>query len=434
MPLMEWQRQVAEVALELLPDGKPAYRKVIVTVPRQNGKTSLLLALMCHRAVNWGQPQHIGYTAQDGSAARKKLIQELLPIMRKSKLWKLGRRGYEGVGDERIIWENGSQIDVVASTSSSGHGRTYDLVFFDEAFDDVDDRREQALIPTMITKPDAQTWVVSTAGDEGSVYLRQQMELGRAAATAWTDEGVAYFEWSAPDDADIDDPETWRACMPALGVTIDEKEVAFTRHSSTEGLFRRSMLNQWTASEERVIPASLWNAVQRQELELDRAAVAFGLDVHPDRETGSIAVADSSQRCQVIEAGRPVGKNENGQTLVERVIELCTKYTGSCVIDGRGPASLFRVQMETAGVKVHEYTASDIAKACARIYDAVADNEIQIQRHEKLDQAAAGASKRVILDSWTWSRSGLSDITPLVALTMAFHQAARAQSVWVFRG
>ena len=42
-PFMPWQRQVADVALELLPDGSFAYREVIVTVPRQQGKTTMVL-------------------------------------------------------------------------------------------------------------------------------------------------------------------------------------------------------------------------------------------------------------------------------------------------------------------------------------------------------------------------------------------------------
>jgi phage terminase large subunit-like protein len=430
---MEWQRQVVDVALELLPNGRPAYRKVILTVPRQNGKTTMILAVTCHRAVKWGRAQHIGYTAQDGNAARKKLIQEQVPVITQSRLWVLGRRAYQGVGDERIVWKNGSQVDVVASSKSSGHGRTYDLVFFDEAFEDADDRREQSLIPTMITVPDAQVWVVSTAGDEGSVYLRQQTELGRGAAAEGMTTGVAYFEWSAPDDAPIDDPKTWWSCMPALGRTIQESEVAFTRETSSENLFKRTMLNQWTASEDRVIPVALWDAVNVDELEVDRESPIFGLDVAPDRDTASIAVADGDKHCQIVETGLAPS------AAAKRVTELGEKYSGSVVIDSRGPAALFRDQIEDAGVKVYEYAVSDIAKACAWLYDEVADAgtnnpPIRIEHCDALDLAVGSATKRVVFDTWTWSRAGRADISPLVALTMAAYKASKAAQVWVYSG
>src|ERR1035437_1162136 len=53
LPFMPWQRLVADVGLELLPNGLPAYRTAIFTVPRQSGKTTLLLALVIHRAIFW---------------------------------------------------------------------------------------------------------------------------------------------------------------------------------------------------------------------------------------------------------------------------------------------------------------------------------------------------------------------------------------------
>ena len=53
-PLMPWQRHVVDVALELRPDGIPAYRQVTLSVPRQSGKSTLLAALMVHRLLGWG--------------------------------------------------------------------------------------------------------------------------------------------------------------------------------------------------------------------------------------------------------------------------------------------------------------------------------------------------------------------------------------------
>ena len=69
-PLLPWQRQVADVASEYRPGGGWVYPTVIVTVPRQSGKTTLLGAVMCHRAMVI--PDHMGwYTAQTGIMARE---------------------------------------------------------------------------------------------------------------------------------------------------------------------------------------------------------------------------------------------------------------------------------------------------------------------------------------------------------------------------
>src|SRR5213078_2636771 len=64
--LMPWQRDVLDTALEVDPKtGLLIYREAVLTVPRQSGKTWLLLCLMVHRALGFGEPQQILYTAQN---------------------------------------------------------------------------------------------------------------------------------------------------------------------------------------------------------------------------------------------------------------------------------------------------------------------------------------------------------------------------------
>src|SRR5215475_9277242 len=50
-PLMPWQSYVADVGLEVDADGRFVYKLIIVTVPRQSGKTTLFGAVLDHRAL-----------------------------------------------------------------------------------------------------------------------------------------------------------------------------------------------------------------------------------------------------------------------------------------------------------------------------------------------------------------------------------------------
>ena len=66
--LFEWQRQVADVALELDTEGNYHYRTVGVTVGRQNGKTALAAI---RAALELLKPGTVTiYTAQDRNLAR----------------------------------------------------------------------------------------------------------------------------------------------------------------------------------------------------------------------------------------------------------------------------------------------------------------------------------------------------------------------------
>jgi hypothetical protein len=54
----------------------------------------------------------------------------------------------------------------------------------DEAFAQEDARLEQGLRPTMITRPQPQLWVVSTAGTRKSAYLRGRSTPGGRAVSS----------------------------------------------------------------------------------------------------------------------------------------------------------------------------------------------------------------------------------------------------------
>src|SRR6266704_2030704 len=219
-PFMPWQRDAAMVGCEI--DGRtglPAYRKVLITVPRQQGKTTLYLSWQISRCLSprWAQPQRSAFTAQSGKDARDKWMDELFPLISRSRALKpLVSRIYEGMGNEYIKFTNGSLIRLLSTSASSGHSKTLHQAVLDEIWHDADSRREQGLGPSMLTIADAQTLMCSTAGTAASVVLDRAMKLGRAAAEADSGHGTAYVEYSAPDGWDPDDEESYFSFMPAL--------------------------------------------------------------------------------------------------------------------------------------------------------------------------------------------------------------------------
>ncbi len=420
---MPWQGLVADVGTEIDPDtGQPAYREVICTVPRQSGKTTLVLSFELQRALRWSGAQRIAYTAQTGWDARRKLIDDQAPMLMNSALRAGVDRVLRGSGNESITFRNGSRIDVLATTEAAGHGRVIDFAVIDEAFSDTDDRREQALLPAMATKSAAQLLVVSTMGTDASTYLNRKIEAGRNAVGMDAGYGVAYFEWSAVDDADIDDPDTWRGCMPALGLTINESVVRHARQTMSEGDFRRAMLNQRTSSDERVIPLSMWEQVCRDDV-TPSGQMRFALDVNPERSAAAIAAADMDGNGELIDHRPGVS------WVVERVVELAKRWGGEVSLDAYGPAGSLADEIEAQGVKVRRLTSRDVAYACASFFDAVVDHKIRIRRNTALDDAAAAARRRVTGDSWVWARRDTDcDISPLVALTVALDGSSRTKT------
>ena len=250
-PLMPWQQQVADVATELDESGALYYRNIRVLVPRQQGKTALELAVAVHRANAWPD-QVITYAAQTRIKAREKWQEDHVKTLNRSPFGPQGGRYTVSLanGNEAIHWRNGSRHGIAAATDTSGHGDVLDLAFVDEAWAHVDNRLEQAFQPAMLTRtrpglPGAQLWDVSTAGNHRSLYLRRKVTQGRALVEDGGPIRIAYFEWSAPPEADPEDEATWWSCMPALGHTIHPDAVRSMLDSMELAEFRRACLNQW---------------------------------------------------------------------------------------------------------------------------------------------------------------------------------------------
>jgi len=164
--------------------------------------------------------------------------------------------------------------------------------FADEAWA-LEQGLEQGLSPTMVTRPQPQLWVVSTAGTARSAYFRGKVERGRRGPGS----SVAYFEWSAVPDSDPGDRATWWGCMPALGHTVTEARIAAEFERLELADFCRAYLNWWPGeipADWLVITEADWRALA----DPDSAAVdpvAFAADVTLERSHAAIAVPGCAQ-------------------------------------------------------------------------------------------------------------------------------------------
>jgi phage terminase large subunit-like protein len=430
-PLLGWQQYVADVGLEVLPNGKFAYREVVVHVPRQQGKSRLLLIVMLVRALA-ERRQRVIYTAQSGLMARGKLIDDWLPELEQSQFASLFTTRLVN-GHEALRFSNDSRIELVASTRKAGHGLTIDLAMIDEAFALPDARLEQALKPAMVTRSSPQLWITSTAGvPSESAYLWSKVETGRQMAGAGLDGGMGYFEWSAPEDADPGDPDVWRACMPALSRTVPAEAITADFQSMQVGEFCRAYLNQWRApASDPVIPLERWRELAEPYAE-SPAPEVLAVDASPEGTTDTACVAAATRRGD----GRiHVGVLEHGPGrgwVVERVAELFREHSPRKVlVDARGPARELVDDLEQAGVRRLVITnAGEMSQACEFFLRAVNDGRIVHRGTAELMAAIDGARKRTLGDSWAWKRRGSScDITPLVAVTVAHYGARRPTGI-----
>jgi hypothetical protein len=440
--LLPWQRRVFDVALEHDGDGNLRYREVVVTVPRQSGKSLALLVLSAWRLTLMarrvtpvlaaaGRPDrtHRVYaTAQTGEAMRKKFRGDWVPMFTGTKLAPFVTGVRLANGSERLSladpeggWAS-TLSPVPASNRSAAHGNVVDLAIMDEAFADSDDSREQALRPGMNTRPSPQLWVVSTAGDDLSLYLRRKVDRGRVGLEQGDLRSTAYFEWSAPDDADADDPGVWAACMPALGGITPVEAIESARESMPDGEFRRAYLNQWVQGDEKVIPMDSWMRCEAQADGVSGDPV-FALDMNPLRTHATLAVSDG-HTVEVVAC-----REGDVDAAVSDAVRAC-RGSHRLVVDQGSPAHSKVAELRAAGVTVVEVGFAECKDAAGELFDLVRNERLAVMHHDQLSKAAEGARKRMYGDRFTWTRNHPDvDLTPLTAVTLALHGARRHQPI-----
>lgn len=440
---MPWQQYVADVICELdLDTGEFVYSEWGLTVPRQSGKSTFLLAKAVHRASAtkfFGPNQHMLYTAQTRKDARKKFEEDYAAVLTGSAHFRSRADCRWGNGNEHIRFPNGSRFGIEANTEKAGHGGTLDEADIDEAFAQVDSRLEQAFEPAMLTRRNTRLGVVSTAGwIDGSPFLQTKVRVGREAVGVGQRRGLAYFEWSAPEDADPGDPEVWKACMPALrhagnptGTIPFEAIARRYERAVSEGKlndFRRAYLNQWvpkSSDEPPTISEAMWATGADKDSTLSGRPV-LALDVTMDRQVSYIACAgdreDGATHAQVL------AQLPGTEHVVAEILALRSRReTGPLLLDPGSAAGALIPDLERAEVPLELVTANEVAQACGAFYDAFIQARIKYVPHDALAAAVGNAVLRASArgaSRWYPIGDGPS-VSPLYAVTLAAHGHAK---------
>jgi hypothetical protein len=276
----------------------------------------------------------------------------------------------------------------------------------------------------MITRRDAQLFVVSTAGDAQSVLLNKKIADNRERLAAEPDapSRIAYLEWSAPPEADPAEESVWWDCMPALGRTIHPDDIRAELESMDDRDFRRAYYNQTDLGEVEgsALPLEAWADAATANSRAT-STVSFALDVAPDRSWSSVGIAGANPW-----GGRHVGliRHERGTHWpVEYIARKADELDVTQVAVAAGTqAALMATALEQAGLTVIVHSRADVAAACAGFYDDLVNGDLTYTPGQTdLDSAVAGAV-------WTGGDSRVFNrnasrtvISPLYTIVLARH-------------
>lgn len=492
MDLFPWQRWLLIHALELagdlrvtmnafgqlvMPDRDPMdplfrFRRVVVLVARQNGKSTLSQALSLFFLYVLGVDLILG-TAQDLDTAEEVWDAVLDTIEETPDLAELADRPVKVNGKKTIRLKTGERYKVKAANRRAGRGLSGDLILLDELREHQSWDAWAAITKTTQARPSAMIWALSNAGDMSSVVLRTlrmmaHNELGdpdgiNAAAAAnllptgdeisemvdLTDADDAaepevapedmvgeastlgIFEWSAPPGCSVMDPAGWQWANPSLGHGISRQTIAGDastegKSPETEWVFRTEVLCQWPDGAMRgpFAPGSWERQLVKDEAdaEVRRARLvsakrAMCVHVSHDRSRAYIAAAGENVLGEtvvsVVQSGLGVAwvrpwLEENA----DRILSVTGQGRGSWVSDliNEWEAD------PTFRLPLVPWAGAELVAAFGQAFDALRDGTVWHTDQPILDTAAALAKKKDLGGGWVIDdRGSKCDTAPLNA-------------------
>jgi len=433
--LLPWQCWLLIHMLELNEDGTFRFRTVLILVARQNGKTLLMQVVSLWRMYVDGAALIIG-TAQNLDVAEEawektvELAQDTADLAVEIK--HVDRTN----GKKALRLQTGERYKVAASSRRGGRGLSSELAMLDELREHRTWQAWSAVSKTTLAKRNAQIVATSNAGDSESVVLAHlraraldAIARGNEATT------LAIFEWSAPEDAAIDDRAgAWVPANPSLGHPgmITEEAIASALETDPEEEFKTEVLCQWS---DKAITPSLplddWDECLN-EASLLAGAIIFAADINPRRTHASIAAAGVSTES---DDGDPLWHVEITKTgpgtdwLLDELARLAGEYNAEVYIDPASPAGSLIAPLLKLGVKVETIQSGrEFAQACSQFHDAVTAHELVHIGQEQLDDAVIQARTRPLGETWAFTHKGVEgDITPLIAGVIALAGAQKIE-------
>lgn len=345
-------------------------------------------------------------------------------------------------GQQEISFTNGSRI--LFGAREQGFGRGFSGVGI-EVFDEAQILTQKALddmIPAMNASANALTLFMGTPptpSDPSDVFTTIRDRALNQAPT-----GMLYVEFAADKNANPDDRKQWKKANPSYPARTNEASIIRMRSLLPEDSFKREALGIWDekAVQKAAIDPHEWEATTVPG-KPDNATPSIGIDMNPQRTAISIACCwknTDGAHIQLINYKNP--SQAGTQWAIDYITSKWDKLA-AVVIDGQSPAINLITDLQDNHVKVTVTRAYDMAKACGRFMDMLHAKTLTHkpdEQQEPLALAVQAATTRPVgqAGAFAWNRKDTdSDISPLVACTLALHGAytarrnpGRKQQLW----
>ena len=394
----EWQDGLGRAILAKREDGKYAASigGVVLSISRQTGKTftigSTIVALCIlfpGLKVVW--TAHRGRTADEtfkslqGMVKRKRIAPRILSVRTAN-------------GQEEIAFTNGSRMLFGARESGFGRGfEAVDIIVFDEA-QILSQKALEDMVPTTNVATNPLVFLMGTPPKPSDPAPMSEAfsSLRRGALSGELDD-VLFVEFSADENADVEDRRQWHKGNPSYPHRTPEAAMLRMKRLLGDESFRREGMGVWDkhTTTSALIPSARWGGLRVYEA--PPGTVGYGVKFSADGSRVALAVAvrpddDSPVHVEVV-------RSESMALGTAWLAEwLSTRWRGclGIAIDGKSGAGQLVNALRAARVPARVIiipTLDQVISAHAMLLEAVVSDPAGVSHFAQagLDDAVAGA-------------------------------------------
>lgn len=436
----KWQLDILKDWLAVDEDGFFTSSICGVSVPRQNGKNTLLEMRELYGA--WALGEKILHTAHEVKSHTNAFnrVCSYFENPDNEQLYKSVKRIRKANGQERIelndvvdnegnVIAEGGWIAFSARSKTAMRGQdAYDVVIFDEA-QELTHEQLNAVVPILSASKSGNTQTIMTGTPpevtcEGTAFqdIRQEIIKGRRKKSCW-------HEWSVSEVGNIFDEKRWEATNPALGKRIMRERIEDELTLLSADGFARERLGMWLEGvQNTIISRKKWDALSVDEelapAETETEKTAFGVKFTPDGSRVSLGVARLDKGDPAyIELVEEKDLSHGMQWLVDGLAGS-TKKASCVVIDGKSGSQTLIERLRDAGVPRKFIVAPSTVDVVSAYGGFLTDINEKMFTHLKspaLDESVYNAMKRNIGNAGGFGFVGYgdTDVSPLEAVALA---------------
>lgn len=295
--LLPWQKKIVYRWLAVIWDEDEqkwrwANPKAGLLVPRQNGKTEIIIARIIGGMIFMNEA--LIYTAHSDKtveAVRRRVMNFFYQAEEEIRDLLTAEFDKEPKSLDYVELRGGGYCVFRTRTRTGGLGSTNDTLILDEAQEETDAQQE-ALLPTISAGKSQNSQILRagtppSGGGSGTVFIRIRQNVldGKDHETCWQ-------EWSVELLTDPHDEDAWYYANPSLGYHLMVAAVRTEAHDMAIDSFNKMRLG-WIAGKEskRAISDEDWQATKVEQVKLeDNPRLVYCIKFAPDGSAMSLGV------------------------------------------------------------------------------------------------------------------------------------------------